>query len=143
MNGSDFDEIASNTRTTSNCASHPYRAQREIEAARTLMDSLEGLIDFSECPTDTVEVGSPPRSSIGGSCHASHIELSDGSCKRKHNLERDCSIKNDQHKSLKTKHARSSVNLKFACPFFQNDPSRFNRRQACSGPGFSSISRVK
>lgn len=33
--------------------------------------------------------------------------------------------------------------LKLACPFFKRDPSKYKGRQACTGPGWSSISRLK
>ncbi|RYP33005.1 hypothetical protein DL767_004916 [Monosporascus sp. MG133] len=31
----------------------------------------------------------------------------------------------------------------FACPFFKNDPSKHKHKQACTGPGWYSISRLK
>ncbi|KAF3026681.1 hypothetical protein E8E14_014607 [Neopestalotiopsis sp. 37M] len=33
--------------------------------------------------------------------------------------------------------------LKLACPYFKRDPSKYKGRQACTGPGWSSISRLK
>ncbi|KAF7522533.1 hypothetical protein G7054_g12110 [Neopestalotiopsis clavispora] len=123
--------------------SDTYETQGEFEAVRILMESFEDLLDFSEVHTDTVEAGNDPGSNIRGQSHTPEISQSDGPCKRKHSSEPDTSSESDQRKSPKTSHAKPSANLKFACPFFQKDPSKFTRRQACTGPGFSSISRVK
>lgn len=49
----------------------------------------------------------------------------------------------EYRKLPKAKHVKPPANLKFACPFYKNDPTRFTPSRACPGPGFSSISRVK
>ncbi|ETS84691.1 hypothetical protein PFICI_02716 [Pestalotiopsis fici W106-1] len=144
MNGSDFDDISSSTKTASFGVSDIEDAQRRAKAVQTVMDCFNGWLDSSRCHTDTVEGECHSKTNIKSPCHASWVDAPDGSCnKRKHDSERDSLSQSDQQKAPKTKHVKSSANLKFACPFFKKDPSRFTRRQACSGPGFSSISRVK
>lgn len=74
------------------------------------------------------------------------VDTRDGTTKRKFRYERESMSEPLQLMYRKTKKAKLSGNennLKFACPYFKRDPTRFTRRQACSGPGFSSISRVK
>jgi hypothetical protein len=36
-----------------------------------------------------------------------------------------------------------TVMRRFACPFFKNEPSKYVDKRSCTGPGFSSISRLK
>ncbi|KAI0153719.1 hypothetical protein BJ166DRAFT_364684 [Pestalotiopsis sp. NC0098] len=107
------------------------------------MDPHRGRSGFPGSYPHSFESGSRPESTSRHSYHGSPSDALDVPSKRKRSVERNTVSELDHRESRATKRTRPSGNLKFACPYFKRDPTRYTRRQACSGPGFTSISRLK
>lgn len=48
----------------------------------------------------------------------------------------------DKHGSKRTR-VEQANSPKLACPFFKRDPQKYANRQACTGPGYTMIARLK
>ncbi|KAI0158594.1 hypothetical protein BJ166DRAFT_307453 [Pestalotiopsis sp. NC0098] len=141
-------------QSTSQSFIDAYLARRKREEINKLMEMLEGCLDSLDVTAHAHGAGNSSQR-----CNSSHSSSSTGSntgapqkpARQKRALDRDSFDEsdpsrdgNDQDKrGGKRSRISTSPALKLACPFFKRDPTKYKDRQACTGPGYTSISRLK
>lgn len=141
-------------QSTSQSFIDAYLARRKREEINKLMEMLEGCLDSLDVTAHAHGAGNSSQR-----CNSSHSSSSTGSntnapqkpARQKRALDRDSFDEsdpgrdgNDQDKrGGKRSRVSTSPALKLACPFFKRDPTKYKDRQACTGPGYTSISRLK
>ncbi|KAH6659137.1 hypothetical protein BKA67DRAFT_6707 [Truncatella angustata] len=155
------DSLAMNSKIvgTSRGGSHQSTSQGFIDAylarkKREEIDKLmEMLVEWLDSPAVTSHAPGPgnlsgPAASSQNSSTSSTPEKSTG---QKRSLRRDSfngsnpgrDGNGDDKRGNKRSKVENSPALKLACPYFKRDPTKYAGRQACTGPGYDSISRLK
>ena len=132
-----------------------FLAQRRRIIIDRLMALLEEWLENNPAFSRRAQEGSEsPSGSVasgqGGTCSAGSNKAR-GPTRPKRALQSDGSDgpgdKGDGGGEDKPNSKRSRVKppsiRKLACPFFKNDPSKYKDKQACTGPGWANISRLK
>ncbi|ETS82864.1 hypothetical protein PFICI_04740 [Pestalotiopsis fici W106-1] len=141
-------------QSTSQSFIDAYLARRKREEINKLMEMVEGCLDALDIISHTRGAGDSSRrpKSNHSNSSGSSAGTPQKSTRQKRSLAHRDSFDdsdpgrdgNDQDKRAgKRTKTEISPALKLACPFFQRDPSKYKGRQACTGPGWSSISRLK
>ena len=132
-----------------------YLAHRRRVVIDRLMALLEEWLENNPAFTRHTQGGSasPSRSvtSGQGSSYSTGSHNTRGPTRSKRSLQSDGSDgsedNGDENGEGKRNNKRSRVSppntRKLACPFFKNDSSKHEHKQACTGPGWGNISRVK
>lgn len=148
-----------NNQSTSQSFINAYLARRKREEIDRFMDILIEWID-SPSVTDATGGGKSSRPTNGGPLSSSTSSPPPKSTGQKRPLRRDSfddsgSSQNDfQGSSRERKETEKKSRIKrpkverplsrnLACPFFQRDPAEYSKRSACTGPGYSNMSRLK
>jgi hypothetical protein len=141
-------------QSTSQSFIDAYLARRKREEINELMIMVEKCLDSLDITSHTHGTGD---SSRRPESNHSNSSSSSAGTPQKTSQKRSLSHRdsfddsdpgrdgNDEDKpSVKrSKNDKSPPALKLACPFFKRDPTKYAGRQACTGPGWSSISRLK
>ncbi|KAI0132955.1 hypothetical protein BJ170DRAFT_680829 [Xylariales sp. AK1849] len=139
-------------QSTSQSFIDDFLRQKKRDAIDRLM---EMLVEWLDSPTfNSHAPGTSGSSSSASSASGSNSSVGKTPQKvagQKRSLRRDSfdgsDPDDDGNREDKRENKRTRVDLpnaaKFACPFFKRDPKAHKHRQACTGPGWTSISRLK
>lgn len=156
-------EMNSKVAVTSRGGSNQSTSQSFIDAylARRKRDEINKLMEMVEVCLDSFDTISQTHGAGGSSrrpkSNHSNSSSSSAGTPQKTSQKRSVSHRdsfddsdpgrdgNDQDRPAvkKSRNDPPPPTLKLACPFFKRDPSQYKGRQACTGPGWPSISRLK
>lgn len=126
-----------------------YLARRRLEVIDRLMTMVIEWFDTfgGTPPTSEMNSGSRPtksnRSQPLSSTSRAQVAGQKRSARRRDDFDRGRDEIEKDREGSKRSRAESRATPKLACPFFKHSPTRYTGRQACTGPGWTSIARLK
>ncbi|KAK9772966.1 hypothetical protein SCAR479_10296 [Seiridium cardinale] len=149
-------KIASTSRGGSNQSTSQsfidaYLARRKREEIQKLMEMLVEWIDTRASTTHASGAGSSSQPAASTRSSSSASSTPQKLAGQKRSLRRDSFDGSDPGRDGNGEDKRGNKRSrtgalpppKLACPFFKREPGKYKDRQACTGPGYSSISRLK
>jgi hypothetical protein len=152
MNSENGVSRGGNYQSTSQSFIDAYLARRKREEIDKLMAMLLEWMDSKRSTRGTAgSSGSSSRASPSSRASSSSGSTNQSLSGQKRAHRRDSldgsnpggdENEDDKHGNKRPKIAPANTR-KLACPFFKRDPPKYANRQACTGPGYSSIARLK
>ncbi|KAH8680581.1 hypothetical protein BX600DRAFT_504352 [Xylariales sp. PMI_506] len=142
------------SQSTSQSSIDAYLARKKREAINRLMEMVEAWLDSDEFTSacSGASGSGTSRSTPCSSQKSSSRGTPQKSSGQKRPYRRDSFDGEDnggnsggggEDKRGSKRHRADANTLRLACPYFKHDPSRFSTKQACTGPGWTSIARLK
>ncbi|KAI1877670.1 hypothetical protein JX265_003678 [Neoarthrinium moseri] len=140
-----------NHHSTSQSFIDAYLSRRKRDEINKLMEMLEEWIDSPAFVCHAPGVGGSTKSTNTSRASSSSNSSSRNVAGQKRSHRRDSFDSSDpgrdgngdDKRDNKRSRVSSSPALKLACPFFKRDPTKYSNRQACTGPGWTSLARLK